>query len=53
MAEGVGFEPSIRFPVRFSRPCWQSERLRRPVGVALEGRCDVFDDLFRGHFSER
>jgi hypothetical protein len=31
-----------------------SERLqRRPAGVSLERRCDVFDDLFRRHFSER
>jgi hypothetical protein len=31
-----------------------SERLRRrPAGVALDRGCDVFDDLFLGHFSER
>ena len=38
----------------FSRAVLASERLqRRPAGVALQRGGDVFDDLFRGHFSER
>jgi hypothetical protein len=55
LAEGVGFEPTIRFQVcTLFQWLVGSERLRRrPAGVALERGCDMFDDLFRGHFSER
>ena len=58
LAERVGFEPTVRFRgmYAFSMACWllASARLRRrPAGVALDRGCDVFDDLFLRHFSER
>src|SRR5262245_21199238 len=51
----VEFEPTIRFQVcTLFQWLVGSERLqRRPAGVALERGCDVFDDLFLRHFSER
>jgi hypothetical protein len=50
---GIRTDGTVSGYARFFNGLLASERLQRPAGVALDRGCDVLDDLFLGHFSER